>query len=66
MGPSRRQPLCRHPKRVALATGGRITLLRVPEDHRNPAEFLLDDDIAEDDLRVRARDLADNGLKVDW
>jgi len=51
---------------LARATGASITLVRVPESAGSPAEALLGDHIAEDDLRATAEELAAGGLHVDW
>jgi nucleotide-binding universal stress UspA family protein len=53
-------------KTLARATGGSITLVRVPESVGDPAQSLLGHDIAEDELRATAEELAAGGLQVDW
>jgi len=53
-------------KTLARATGGSITLVRVPESVGDPAQSLLGHDIAEDELRATAEELAASGLQVDW
>jgi nucleotide-binding universal stress UspA family protein len=51
---------------VARSTGASITLVRVPASDGNPAEALMGDHIAEDELRATAEELAAGGLQVDW
>ena len=51
---------------LAHATGASITLVRVPASAGDPAEALLGDHIAEDELRATAEELAAGGLQVDW
>jgi nucleotide-binding universal stress UspA family protein len=51
---------------LARATGGSITLVRVPEGGGSPAQALLGDHIAADELRATAEQLAAGGLQVDW
>ena len=51
---------------LARATGGSITLVRVPESVRDPAQSLLGHDPAEDELRSKAEELSAGGLHVDW
>ena len=53
-------------KTLARATGGSITLVRVPESVGDPAQSLLGHDMAEDELRATAEELAASGLQVDW
>jgi nucleotide-binding universal stress UspA family protein len=51
---------------LARATGASITLVRVPASAGSPAEALMGDHIADDELRATAEELAAGGLKVDW
>jgi nucleotide-binding universal stress UspA family protein len=51
---------------LARSTGASITLVRVPASDGSPAEALMGDHIAEDELRATAEELAAGGLKVDW
>ena len=51
---------------LARSTGASITLVRVPVSDGDPAEALMGDHIAEDELRATAEELAAGGLKVDW
>jgi nucleotide-binding universal stress UspA family protein len=51
---------------LARATGASITLVRVPASDGDPAEALLGDHIAADELRATAEELAAGGLQVDW
>src|SRR5438552_4132076 len=51
---------------IARSTGASITLVRVPASDGSPAEALMGDHIAEDELRATAEELAAGGLKVDW
>ena len=52
---------------LARATGASITLVRVTVNKAgDPAEALVGDPLAEDELRAAAEDLARGGLLVDW
>ena len=52
---------------LARATGASITLVRVTVNNADdPAEALVGDPIAEDEVRAAAEDLARSGLLVDW
>src|SRR5207247_2173974 len=58
--------LCLQPQRSRAPPALAITLVRVPASVGDPAEALMGDHIAEDDLRATADELAAGGLRVDW
>ena len=51
---------------IARSTGASITLVRVPASDGSPAEALIGDHMAEDELPAKAEELAAGGLQVDW
>src|SRR5438132_3743378 len=66
MGQPMRRSLCLQPQRSRAPPALASHWVRVPASGGDPAEALMGDHIAEDDLRATADELAAGGLRVDW